>query len=199
MGRVEAVVAAGVGLLQLRQKRGVTADRRAWLAEFRQRLPAETLLIVNDDLDAVTDPHGRVLADGVHLGRDDVRTLGQGDLVRGLREARRRIGADALLGSSTRSLTEVRAAVEGGVDHVGFGAMADSPTKSGTTRADPTELRRCAEAFPALPIFPIGGLDPRNLHMVSDAGVRRAALGSALLEAAEPATAANTVLAWSRG
>ena len=196
--RVETVARTGVLLIQLRQKDGDTESRRSWLGTLRRRLPTSALLIVNDDIDAFRDTDGRPLADGVHVGRGDARELGQGDLVRGLQCARQQLGADALLGSSTRNLEEVRAAAEGSADHVGFGAMADSPTKSGTIRADPAEFRRCARAFPTLPIFPIGGLHAGNLHLVSDVGVRRAALGSALLEAEDPAVAAQAVISWSR-
>ena len=77
--------------------------------------------------------------------------------------------------------------------------MADSPTKSGTTRAEPAELLACAAAFPALPIFPIGGLHAANLHLIAELPTRRAALGSALLDADDPAASTRAALAWARG
>ena len=82
-------------------------------------------------------------------------------------------------------------------DVTGFGAMADSPTKSGTTRAQPTDLRACAKAFPELPIYPIGGLHMENLQLASVVDLRRAALGSALLDADNPEAVARAAIAWS--
>jgi thiamine-phosphate pyrophosphorylase len=199
LGQIEKVIRSGVLLIQLRQKDGNTESRRAWLNALRPLLSPEGLLIVNDDLDALRDKSGQPLADGVHIGRKDARALGEGDLLRGLQNVRQELGSEALLGSSTRTVEEVRTAVEGGVDHVGFGAIARSPTKAGAIRADLAEFVRCTQAFPALPIFPIGGLNTDNLHLISNVLTRRAAMGSALLDAGDPEAAAQAAITWSRG
>ena len=112
-------VEAGVRAVQLRLKDGTTSARRAWLAACRERLPAEVLLLVNDDLEAVFHEDGRPLADGVHLGREDAAALGGDDgapasgrrTAAGLLAARRRLGPDLLLGTSTRTEAEVRSAI----------------------------------------------------------------------------------------
>ena len=199
--RIAEAAAAGARLVQLRAKDASTAARRELLAQLRARLPAGALLIVNDDLEAVLDPAGRPLADGVHLGRQDAAALagetaapGPARIAAGLRRARQRLGPDLLLGTSARTQAEVAAAIESGADHVGFGAMADSRSKRDTVRADPAELRRCVAAFPGFPIFPIGGLRPETLDVVRAAGCRRAALGSALLDAPDPAAAVRECL-----
>ncbi|MGQ0552823.1 MAG: thiamine phosphate synthase [Planctomycetota bacterium] len=178
--------------------------RRALLRELRAALPADALLIVNDDLEAVFDEHGRPLADGVHLGREDAAALaslesGGAEVEacrQGLAIARSRLGPELLLGTSTRTLEEVLAAREAGCDYVGFGAMAPTGTKSDTTLASADELRRCLAAVPdaALPIFPIGGLGPHNLDLVLSAGCRRAAIGSAILNAADPSAVTREIL-----
>jgi len=173
-----------VGAVQLRCKGVPTETQRALLLRARQLLPADTLLLVNDDLDAVFDKIGMPLADGVHLGREDTATLG-------LAGARERLGPDLLLGTSTRTLAEVDAALAAGADHVGFGAMASSTTKSNTSPADPAELSRCLAAHPDLPIFPIGGLTPDTLHLVTATGCPRAAIGAAILNAPDPSEAAR--------
>ncbi len=196
--RVATAVAAGIDLVQVRDKRGDTATRRAWLAALRAQVGGGARLVVNDDLDACSDDTGRVLADGLHLGRDDAAALGDGDRALGLRRARERLGADRALGTSTRTLVEVEAAVDAGVDHVGFGAMAASPTKSDTAPADPEELARCARAYPDLPIYPIGGVTPALLPRLAELGVRRVAVGSAVLDAPDPAAAARLFVEWSR-
>jgi thiamine monophosphate synthase len=90
---------------------------------------------------------------------------------------------------------ELAAALAAGADHAGFGSIAPSTTKPDTTPADPAELRACLDAFPDVPIFPIGGLGPATLGLVTRVGCRRAAVGSAVLDAPDPAAAAATLLA----
>ena len=53
-----------------------------------------------------------------------------------------------------------------------------------------TQLARCLARFPTLPLFPIGGIDPRSLPRWVAAGCQRAAVGSAVLEAVDPQAAA---------
>lgn len=209
---------AGVGAVQVRLKTGDSAARRALLRSCRACVPARTLLIVNDDLDAVFDAGGTPLADGVHLGRADAARLAAGGVLGGgpgtgpgtgpergperrpgpgpgLTAARARLGPDLLLGTSTRDRVELGAALAAGADHVGFGAVAASTTKSDTSPADPRELRVCMDTFPGVPIFPIGGLGPETLGLVTRVGCRRAAVGSAILQAPDPAAAAAALLA----
>ncbi|MHC4844682.1 MAG: thiamine phosphate synthase [Planctomycetota bacterium] len=176
-----------VGAVQLRCKDAPTETQRALLLRARQLLPPDTLLLVNDDLDAVFDAIDEPLADGVHLGREDAAAIG-------LAAARERLGPDLLLGTSTRTLAEIDAALAAGADHVGFGAMAPSTTKTNTSPADPAELARCLAAHPDLPIFPIGGLGPDTLHLVTAAGGRRAAIGAAIQDASDPAAASLACL-----
>ncbi len=189
LATVAAAVEGGVDIIQLRLKGVDTASRRRWLVALREVIGA-ALLIVNDDVEAVRDVHGAPLADGLHVGREDAERRGDGTgpeaRARGLTRLRGLLGADLLLGTSTRSQAEVEAAATAGADHVGFGAMATSATKTDTARATASQLRRCVQRFPDLPIFPIGGLDPSNLTLVTDASCRRAAIGSAILHAGDP-------------
>jgi len=194
LGNVESAVAGGADAVQLRLKGATTEERRDWLRLLRARLPRRVPILVNDDLDAVFDVDGGVLADGLHLGREDAaRATATGSISAGLAQARRILGPDRLLGTSTRSLEEIRAALAAGVDHVGFGAMSASVTKADTHPASPTELARCVRELPDVAIFPIGGLGPDNLGPVLAAGCRRAAVGSAVLDSSDPERAARRI------
>jgi thiamine-phosphate pyrophosphorylase len=195
---------AGAAAVQLRLKSADSEARRKLLVRARRALPAATLLLVNDDLDAVFA--GReTLADGVHLGRQDAAALAPGQvgagarLAAGLSAARARLGPDLLLGTSTRTLEELRVAVAAGADHAGFGAIGASSTKADTQRADLGELSRCLAEFPRLPLFPLGGLSAENLGRVAAAGARRAAVGAGILAARDPAQAARACVAALRG
>ncbi|HTE06436.1 MAG TPA: thiamine phosphate synthase, partial [Planctomycetota bacterium] len=188
--RVADAVRGGAGAVQVRVKTAHgTALRRELLRRLRAALPPHALLLVNDDIEAVHDERGAPLADGLHLGREDAAAAG------GLARARERLGPAMLLGTSTRTLKEVRAARAAGADHAGFGAMAATTTKADTSPADPAELARALRALPDFPLFPIGGLGPATLALVRAAGGRRAAVGSAILQAQDPAAAARACLA----
>ncbi len=187
--RVADAVRGGAGAVQVRVKSATgTALRRELLRRLRAVLPPQTLLLVNDDPEAVHDERGAQLADGLHLGREDATAHG------GLLRVRRRFGANVLLGTSTRTLKEVAAARDAGADHAGFGAMCASATKSDTQLADPAELTRALKRLGDFPLFPIGGLGPATLELVRRAGGRRAAIGSAILDAPDPAAAARACL-----
>jgi thiamine-phosphate pyrophosphorylase len=193
---LSAAAEGGVDVVQLRFKGAETVAVRTALLRAREALPDHVLLMVNDDMSAVHDPKGRPLADGVHLGRSDAESVAGsapagGDRVAdGLLRARVWLGTELLLGTSTRSADEIDRAVTAGADHVGFGAMAMSTSKSDTTPASLDELTHCLEQHPDLPIFPIGGMAPDTLPFVLETGVRRAAVGAAILEADDPCAAA---------
>ena len=201
LDRVRGAVAGGVGAIQLRQKGASTAVRRAWLRQLREVLGSKALLLVNDDLAAVHDGEGALLADGLHLGRADAEALGGHSGTpaerrhRGLSRARDTLGPELLLGTSTRTATEIAAALAAGVDHVGFGAMSVSTTKPGAPPARPEELARCLARFPGLPIFPIGGVDLETLPAWQALGARQAAVGSAVLQALDPRASAAALWA----
>ena len=76
------------------------------------------LLIVNDRCDLAM----AVDADGVHLGQEDLP----------ITYARRLLGPDKIIGLSTHTVAQVREAVSGQPDYIGFG-----PIFSTSTKADP--------------------------------------------------------------
>jgi len=199
------VAEAGAAAVQLRVKDADSVTRRRLLSRLRDMLPAGTLLLVNDDLAAVCEVGGAALADGLHLGRADAAALAPRDapaserVAAGLRAARAALGPGLLLGASTRTRDEVARAAAAGCDHVGFGALAPSVTRPGAVPAEPAELARAQAAFPTLPVFPIGGLGPDTLALVTAVGVRRAAIGAAILDASDPAAATRACLAALRG
>jgi len=209
--RVAEAVRGGAGAVQLRQKDVETEVRRRWLIALRKTLGEKVLLLVNDDPASVTSADGRLLADGLHLGREDAEALGSASDARGtpgfrpllraagLARARASLGSGLLLGTSTRDAGEIALATTAGADHVGFGAMAATTTKPGAPTADPEELSRCLQRFEELPIFPIGGIDGLTAQRVIATGCRRAAVGSAVLEDPDPRRRASELCALLEG
>lgn len=113
-------------------------------------------------------------ADGVHIGQDD------GSLA----DARKIVGLEMIVGRSTHSLVQARAALAEGFDYIGFGPLFPTPTKAGRPAIGLEEVAVMEnEVGSALPAFCIGGITPETLPKVLAAGARRVVVVSALLQA----------------
>jgi len=135
------------------------------------------LVLVDDRVDVAQLLLDEGLA-GVHLGADDMDP----------KEAREVLGSAALIGLSTHSLQDVLRAEDQPVDYLGFGPMYDTTTKGLSGRLGP-EHAWVAAATSTRPVFPIGGIDALRASELSQVG--RAAVGSALLSAADPCAVAE--------
>ena len=174
---VRAATAGGVQVVQVREKE--LPDQRLAALASALREPCEragALLIVNDR------PHVALAAgaDGVHLGQDDMP----------VKEARRILGPDALIGVSTHDLDQVRQAVLDGASYVGVGPVHETPTKPGRPAVG-IELVRYAAKHARRPFFAIGGLHAGNLTPVLEAGARRAVVLRAIAAASDTQAAAR--------
>ena len=186
---LDAVLDAGVDVVQLRQK-GLEAGRELRLLEmFRAACDAHgALLAVNDRAD-VAFAAG---ADVLHLGQDDLPAGA----------ARQILGPDPLIGLSTHDEAQDSAAsTAAGADYFCAGPVWPTPTKPG--RPAPglsllqyaAELDRAAPPGRGRPWFAIGGIDEARLAQVLAAGARRVVVVRAITEAADPAAAAASLAA----
>lgn len=175
-----SLVEAGVHALQLRDKSLADRELISRARRLRQLTAGTpTLCIVNDrpDISAL------VGADGVHVGQEELT----------VKDARSIVGPNALVGVSTHSSGQARAAVLAGADYLGVGPTFPSGTKHFESFPG-LELVRSVSAEISLPAFAIGGIDAANLHLVLAAGAGRAAVGAAVTRAADPAQAARELL-----
>lgn len=140
---------------------------------------AGQLLIVNDRIDVALAAG----ADGVHLPADGVP----------VEEARRLLGAGALIGRSCHSLADVEAARAAGADYATFSPIHDTPSKRqyGAPLGIPA-LREAATA--GLPLVALGGIDPQNARDAREAGAVGVAAIRAWLVGEDPAGAARGLL-----
>ena len=177
---LEALVSAGVPMIQLRDKQLADAElvaRGRILRKLTQN--AESLMIVNDRPDIAV----AVDADGVHLGQDDMT----------VKDARAIVGPQKLIGVSTHHLEQARAAVLDGVNYLGAGPTFPSATKEFATFAGLDYLRQLADEI-TLPTFAIGGINAENVEDVLATGVTRMAVSSAVVSVDNPAQAAQELL-----
>jgi len=101
-------------------------------------------------------------------------------------EVRALLGPDALIGVSTHTPDEARAAGRAGADFVTFGPVYDTPSKRGF--GPPVGLEALAGAVEAagVPVFALGGIGLARVPEVTATGCHGIALISAVLGAPDP-------------
>ena len=176
-----SLLAGGADILQLRAK---NQDRATIQRVAEKLLPlcraAGIPFILNDfpDLAAALD------ADGVHIGQDDGP----------LSAARQIVGPGKLIGRSTHSLDQARAALAEGFDYIGFGPLFPTPTKAGRPAIGLEEVAIMEnDVGSKIPAFCIGGITPATLPQVLSAGARRIVVVSALLQASDVEAATRRI------
>ena len=177
---LDAVLGAGVGIVQLREKE-LEAKPILDLAEiFRDRCERHGVpFIVNDRADLALAAR----ADGVHLGQDDLP----------VEAARRVLGRNAIIGRSTHDPEQFRHALKEDVDYAVAGPVHETPTKPGRPAAG-IDLIRIAAAEATMPWFAIGGIDRNTIGAVKEAGATRVVVVRAITEAADPGAAVRELL-----
>ena len=172
---------AGAKIMQLRLKDAGSSDflaaARAIAGLCRER---GAMLIVNDRADIAK------LADaaGVHVGQEDLP----------LRAARQIVGAGKVVGVSTHTIEQARAAELDGADYIGFGAIYTGGLKS---VRHPQGLERLREVRAAvkLPIVAIGGITAATVPEVLAAGANAAAIISDVVRAPDMGAKVRAILA----
>ena len=168
----------GAQVVQLREKELPDRELLAQARNVRRWTRKHNVLfIVNDRPDIAKLAE----ADGVHLGQDDLP----------IAEARRILGAEALIGVSTHDVAQLREAVLAGADYVGVGPTFPSRTKNFEAFAG-LELVAAVARATSLPAFALGGITPANVAQVIDAGLRRIAASDAIAAADDPRAVAAT-------
>jgi thiamine-phosphate pyrophosphorylase len=166
--QIELLINGGSEFIQLRDKDASSREffemAQACLKITREK---NAKLIVNDRVDIAMI----LEADGVHLGQDDLHP----------EQARRLLGKEAIIGISTHTIEQVRAALKLPVDYVAFGPIFGTKTKANHHAVVGIEgLKRVREVIGNLPLVAIGGIDLENLQEVFAAGADSAAMISAL-------------------
>ena len=176
-----ALLAGGADLLQLRAKGHHLELIEAVARRILPLCQAAAVPFILNDHPALAAALG---ADGVHLGQDD------GSLT----EARVLTGGEMLVGRSTHSLAQARAALAEGFDYIGFGPLFPTPTKAGRAAIGLDDIAAMErDVGGRIPAFCIGGIHPGNLARVLAAGARRVVMVSALLQAPDIQAATRAV------
>lgn len=195
---LDAVLANGVDIVQLREKNLEAFDELEALEIMADACRRHgRLLAVNDRADLAVAAG----ADVLHLGQRDLAPA----------TARRIVGPDVLIGLSSHSYEQARAAAAAAeVDYFCLGPIWSTPTKPGRPHTGLAPVAALAAeglsggsaegstggsaggstGGSTKPWFGIGGIDEATLEDVLKAGARRVVVVRVLTEAADPAAVA---------
>lgn len=144
-----------------------------WLRE--RALPDRQLLVIAERCRRILPPAVRlILSARVDLalltGADGVHLPASGLPAPALRQLATRHGRSLLMGRSTHSLAEVRAAREEGLDYVTFGPVFSTPSKA--AYGPPRGLEELGRAVAlGLPVIALGGITAEHASGLRRAGV----------------------------
>ncbi|MFO7917205.1 MAG: thiamine phosphate synthase [Anaerolineae bacterium] len=175
---IEAAIAGGASVVQMREKEGTTRElialgRGLHKVTRKVRVP----LIVNDRLDIAL----ALDAEGVHVGQEDMPAP----------MARRLLGPERILGVSAGTVEEARRAERDGATYLGVGDVYGTPSKENAGTPIGIEgLREIAEGV-SIPVVGIGGITADNAAAVIEAGAAGVAVISAVVAAQDPRAAAR--------
>jgi thiamine-phosphate pyrophosphorylase len=147
----EAVLKAGVKIIQFREKKASTR----YMVETARRIRKlcdeyDALFFVNDRIDVALGSY----ADGVHLGQEDMPASIAKEIF------------DGLIGISAENEEEAIRAEKDGADYIGAGPVFETTTKEDAGSSIGIEgLRRIVDAV-SIPVVGIGGITKQNAHLV---------------------------------
>ncbi|WP_165066339.1 thiamine phosphate synthase [Desulfovibrio sp. ZJ200] len=166
----QALLDAGVRILQYREKK-LKAGQMLEECRLLRRLTREAgaCFIVNDHIDIAM----LVEADGVHIGQEDLP----------LPEVRRLVGPKMIIGLSTHTPDQARAAVAAGADYIGVGPIFATQTKEDVVDPVGFGYLDWVAANISVPFVAIGGIKAQNIGEVVRHGAQCCALVSELVGA----------------
>lgn len=142
------LVEAGVRVIQLRAKQAGTREFFERATELISLVPPEVAVIINDRSDVAL----LAGAAGVHIGQDDLPPA----FVRQL------LGEQAIVGYSTHTAEQVRAADKEPVDYIAFGPVFSTATKNDTEPVVGLDRLRAVRELTSKPLVAIGGITIEN-------------------------------------
>lgn len=172
---VEAAVAGGVGLVQVRERDLPEAEVEALVRRILERLrgmPARLLVNAHPAL-------ARMLDVGLHLPASAPPLP---------------LPRPRLYSRAVHDEAEARQALAEATSYVLVGPVFPTGSKPGHPGAGLETLARLARLVSPMPVFAIGGLGPERVASVVSAGAYGVAVRSAILGAPDPARAARELI-----
>lgn len=182
----KAIIAGGAKIVQLRVKR-LSSKGFLKSAHIIRKITRDSsaIFIVNDRVDVALLAE----ADGVHLGQDDLP----------VKEARKLLGNNKIIGYSTHNIREALETVRLPVDYISFGPIFLTKTKHDAQT--PKGIKGLAEVRKAvdIPIVAIGGITETNIIHVFQEGADSVAMISDILTASDISKKVNRLIRIVKG
>jgi len=182
---LKQALAAGIGTIQLREKKGNMRDIIDFGREVR-KLTREynALLFVNDRFDLA-----QILeADGIHIGQDDIP----------IEEIRRLSSPTFKIGVSARTVEEAIQAEQDGADYLGVGAIYNTTTKNDAKTIGLEGLKVIRRQI-SIPVIAIGGIQKEHINNIASTGANGIAVVSAITKSSNPYQSAKYLIdEWRR-
>lgn len=167
LAAAEELAAAGVTLIQYRNKQGSARQMLEAARELKRLVGSRVKLILNDRAD-LTLAAG---FDGVHLGQGDLSP----QAARGL------IGPDRLLGVSTHNPEQIAEACKTDADYLAIGPVFATDSKANPDPVVGLDGVRRARELTRKALVAIGGITRNNARSVIEAGADSVAVISDLI------------------
>lgn len=175
-------VRGGARMLQLRDKlrdKGQTLPLAMALQQLCQ--VNDVLLIINDHADLAA----AVGSGGLHVGQTDLPVA----------QARRVLGPQQVIGRSNHEIEELIDSQKMGADHMAFGSIYQTGTKTVGRPPQGIEPLRRAREVTHVPLVAIGGINADNVAPVVEAGADAICVTAAVGLAPDPEAAASRLVA----
>jgi thiamine-phosphate pyrophosphorylase len=178
---VRLALQGGVRAIQLREKDLPVRE----LLELARKIRTITnefnaKLFINDRVDVAM----AVDADGVHLGHQSMPP----------EPVRRIVGREKLIGVSTHTIAEAKAAQAGGADFITFGPVFFTPSKANFGAAVGLEYLKSARKEVSIPIFGLGGIKSGFVKQVLSYGADGVSMITAVFGSEDIKKAAETIV-----
>ncbi len=174
--QVKKLIEGGAKFIQLREKYLSPKEFYEDALETVKIARAENVkIIINDRVDIAL----ALMADGVHLGQDDLSPTA----------ARKILGEKAIIGFSTHNLEQITEAIGLPIDYAAIGPVFATATKENPDETVGIEsVKRVRQTIGDFPLVAIGGINSTNFLEVLDAGADSVAIISDLLKDADKIT-----------
>lgn len=167
--QIKEALENGVTCVQLRKK---NLDEASFIEEAKKICVLcrqyNTPFIVNDNVNVAIASN----ADGIHIGQDDM----------GLKDVRKIVGENMIIGISAHTVEEAKFAQENGADYIGIGAVFETSTKNDVDVIPYEKVKSICDAVD-IPKVAIGGINAENILKLKGSGIDGVAVVSAIFGA----------------
>lgn len=159
-------IEGGATLIQLREKELSEKEFLDEAFSIKEICASKKIpLIINDNVKIAKETD----VCGVHIGQSDME----------LKEARKILGADKIIGVSCQTVEQALQAEKNGADYLGVGAVFSTSTKTDADNVPLSTLKEICSSV-KIPVVAIGGISLQNMSQLKGSGIAGVSVISAI-------------------